>query len=96
VSGEVTLTGPLTLTGPARIGGCPVTGVRGTPTGSAYPAGVQATLYVAASGQPLPVSYQIDSHGIQETVTFSQWGKPLALSAPAGALPASSLRPVTV
>ena len=68
--------------------------MRGTPVGS-YPAGVAATLYVAASGQPFPVSYQIDSHGIRDTTTFGQWGEPLKLSAPPGAIPASSLRPVT-
>jgi len=94
VSGEVTLTGGLTLTGPARIDGRAVIGVRGTPTGS-QAAGLRATLYVAATGQPLPVSYQIDSQGYQDTVTFGQWGEALNLSAPAGAIPASSLRPVT-
>jgi hypothetical protein len=95
VASEVTLTGALTLTGPTRIDGHSVIGMRGTPTGQ-YPAGVRATLYVAASGRPLPVSYQIDSHGIQDTVMFGQWGEPLNLSAPTGAIAATAIRPLAV
>jgi hypothetical protein len=47
------------------------------------------TLYVATGGKHLPVSATIS--GV--TLRFSGWGKPLSVTAPAGAVPLASLLP---
>src|SRR4051794_14880409 len=60
---EVTLTGPLALLPARALHGQRVIGIRGTvsaDTGS-IDSSAQGTLWVAASGSPLPVSYQAGS-----------------------------------
>lgn len=88
---ESILYAPLTLTGPTEINGVRVVGITGatSPTPSAD-AGT-ATLYVTAVAHPLPVEWAGSSPQGQETVKFSAWGTPQSLSAPSGALPASSI-----
>jgi hypothetical protein len=90
---EIGLTGTLTLTGPTQQAGRSVLAVHGTPAaaGEATPAGTTATLYVPASGTPLPVSFQVNGGAGRETAAFSGWGESLHLSAPSGALAASSI-----
>lgn len=89
---ELELTGPLTLTAPTVIGGQAVIGVHGTvPTAAQDPSGTTATLYVATSGRPLPVSEQLDLDGARAAVTFSQWGESLNLTAPPNPIPIGSI-----
>lgn len=100
VADELELTGPLTLTAPTVAGGKAVIGVHGTvPASDQDPPGTTATLFVAASGRPLPVSEQINIPGTgQTTYTFTQWGEPLHVTAPPNPVPVTSLSggPVTV
>lgn len=86
------LTGPLTLTKPARIAGEAVIGVRG---GASYVSGVPPggteTVYIAASGRPLPVAVRFTWSGGRTLDLFSGWGEHVHLTAPANAVPVSSL-----
>jgi hypothetical protein len=90
---ELELTGPLTIKAPGTVAGQSVVGVHGTvPASVGAPAGSKATLYVAASGRTLPVSYQIDrADSLRLTVTFSRWGEPVHITAPPRAIPVTSI-----
>jgi hypothetical protein len=89
-TGNLTLTNPTTVAGRQSIGvrgglpGPPQSGITGT-----------ATLYVAASVPTLPLKLTgIATQGSQhvtETGTFTNWGKPLHLTAPTGAVAFSSV-----
>jgi hypothetical protein len=76
----------------AKVRGIAV-GVHGTvPASVGAPAGSEATLYVAASGRALPVSYRLDRTGsLQFAATFSRWGERLHLTAPSQAIPVTSI-----
>jgi hypothetical protein len=52
---------------------------------------VQATLYVRASGSPLPVAY-VASMGktVISSITFEKWGVPVQVAAPSGSLAPTS------
>ena len=64
LASELELTGPLTIKAPGMVAGQSAVGVHGTvPTSVGAPAGSKATLYVAAGGRALPVSYQLDRAG---------------------------------
>lgn len=93
LAGQLELTGPLTIKAPGMVAGRPAVGVHGTVAASlGAPAGSRATLYVAASGRALPVSYRLDRTGsLQFAVTFSRWGEPLHLTAPPQAIPVTSI-----
>ena len=74
---ELSLTGTLTLTAPTVVAGRAVIGVHGTvPADDGDPPGTTATVYVATSGRPLPVSEQLTFSGGRATYTFSRWGEP--------------------
>jgi hypothetical protein len=90
-------TGPLTRTGSMVVQGVPVYGVSGDATTyySVFTTAVKGsteTVYIAASGAPLPVSVSAhSSKGIETTCNFSNWNKPLGLTAPADAVPVTSI-----
>jgi hypothetical protein len=90
---QLELTGPLTVKAPGMVTGQSVVGVHGTvPASAGAPAGSRATLYVAASGHALPVSYQLDrADSFQFAATFSRWGEPVHLAAPRHAIPVTSI-----
>jgi hypothetical protein len=89
---EFTPTGTLTTTGLKTIQGKAVIGVKGVaPPNIAVPEGQPAILYVMATGQPLPVSFQAGAGVDQETTTFSRWGDVEHPVAPANPLPITSV-----
>jgi hypothetical protein len=89
---EFTPTGTLTSTGLQTVGGQSVIGVKGlAPAIAGVPQGQPVTLYVLATGQPLPVSFQGGSGTDQETATFSKWGEKVSTAAPANPLPITSV-----
>jgi hypothetical protein len=91
VLGEVTPVGALTATGPATVDGQSVVGVRGAAPASAnMPAGSKITLYVAASGRPLPVGVLEGSGSDQTDITLSRWGERVSVAAPSHAVPLPS------
>jgi len=79
--------------GCARSAASPVVALRGgVPPAWGLAPGVNATLYVAAAGQPLPVTFDGGISGGQgEFLTFSKWGEPLHLAAPATSISSSSV-----
>jgi hypothetical protein len=89
---EFTPTGTLTSTGPQTVDGKSVIGVKGVaPPNIGVPQGQPAILYVMATGQPLPVSFQAGAGGDKETATFSLWGQTEHPVAPANPLPITSV-----
>ena len=93
VARQLELTGPLTIKAPGMVAGQSVVGVHGTvPASVGAPAGTKATLYAAASGSALPVSYRLDrADSLQFVATFSRWGEPVHLAAPRNAIPVTSI-----
>jgi hypothetical protein len=89
---EFTPTGTLTATGLQTVDGQSVIGVKGlAPATAGVPPGQPVTLYVMATGQPLPVSFQGGSGTDQETAAFSRWGQTVSTVAPANPLPITSV-----
>jgi len=93
---QISVAAPITAGGRTTVGGTPARSVRGTTTAlSSKGKHGSATLYVAATGSPLPLVYQ--GTGMQskqkETgkVVFTQWGRSVRPVAPSGAVPASSI-----
>jgi hypothetical protein len=85
---EVTLSGPLDLLPARTMRGERVVGIRGFVSGAtgAADSTARGTLWVAASGKPLPVIYQAGSPKIGTmSVTFSRWGEHVSVSSPPGA-----------
>ena len=55
-------------------------------------AGVAAqTVYIAATGAPLPVSETIHGSDGTSTCDYSGWGKPLHLTVPANVIPVTAI-----
>jgi hypothetical protein len=89
---EITLQAPLARRGPGLVGNRPVVGVQGTVSdATSAPSGGSATLYVASTGRPLPLSLVYANKGTRSQVTFSGWGEAVKLAPPANSIPASSL-----
>jgi hypothetical protein len=89
---EFTPTGTLTSTGLQTVDGQSVIGVKGVaPSTAGIPQDQPVTLYVLATGQPLPISFQGGSGTDQETATFSKWGQTVSTAAPANPLPITSV-----
>jgi hypothetical protein len=86
---EITPVGALTKTGVRTVDGQPLVGVRGRVRSSAGAPGGTVTLYVAATGRPLPVSAQGNLQGPLSEV-FSRWGEPVHVTAPPDAIPLPS------
>jgi hypothetical protein len=89
-------TGTLTVTAPTTVAGRQAVGVKGGLPGTPQ-SGVtgSTTLFVAASDPTVPLKFSgTAAQGTQHVVdkgTFTNWGKALKLSAPAGAVPYSSV-----
>jgi hypothetical protein len=89
---EISIKAPLARRGSSLVGNQPAVGVQGTVSAaSGAPPGSKATLYVASSGRPLPLSLEGHIAGAQVRVMFSNWGEALHLAPPANSIPASSL-----
>ena len=84
------LSGPLERTGATTAQGVPVYGVSGHIPSFRGQDGAQ-TVYIAATGAPLPVSETIHSSSGTETCDYSGWDEPLKLTAPANVLPVSAI-----
>lgn len=83
---QVTPTRPLTKLGPATVNGRSVIGVRGQ-----LPGGGSATLYIAATGSPLPVEEISGPSGGRTTSVFGEWGISVNVSPPSGAISGSAV-----
>lgn len=83
------LAGTLTRTAATSAQGVPVYGVTGSVPPPA-PSGPQ-TVYIAATGAPLPVRTTIPSKSGTVTCDYSDWGKPLNVTAPANVVPVTSI-----
>jgi hypothetical protein len=88
VLGEIDPVGKLVKTAEQTVDGRPVVGVRGpAPASSQLPKGSTVTLYVAATGRPLPVSCLEGSGSNLTDITLSHWGEHVSVSAPTQAVP---------
>jgi hypothetical protein len=86
--------GPLTKTPTRTIDGRLVVGVRGkVPAWTGAAPGTTETLYVTATGQPLPVSCQEIYRSSQVTTAFSRWGETVQVTAPPGVTPIPAASP---
>ena len=86
---EIMPTGSLTKTGRTTMDGQPVIGVRGkAPASDDMPAGATDTVYIAATGRPLPVACMERVSTGQVSVVFSQWGQAVRVTKPRHTVPA--------
>jgi hypothetical protein len=97
VAQEVQLTGPLTKTAPATVAGGPVIGVEATPPAADdMPAAAKMVLYITERSPLRPVQFElVGDSSTKSGTSFSQWGETLHLTAPANAVPASTITPVS-
>lgn len=96
VLAQITLIGVSRTGAVSTVAGHRVIGLRGeVPTGFGIPAGIQGTLYVSATGAPLPVSFQASAGGGAggEKISFSRWGERVRVSAPERSVRVTSLIP---
>ena len=84
------LAGTLKRTGATTAQGVPVYGVSGHEPAFRKLDGT-VTLYIAATGAPLPVSQTIQTSSSTATCNFSGWDKPLNLTAPSNVLPITAI-----
>jgi hypothetical protein len=90
----VTPVGPLTKAPARTINGRLVVGVHGkVPAWTGAAAGTTETLYIAATGQPLPVSCQEIYRSSRVTTAFSRWGETVQVTAPPGVTPIPAASP---
>jgi hypothetical protein len=96
VAGELAMkNGTATATAPATMAGQRVVGVRGQVSGGQLPAPAKEVLYLTDDARLRPVLSEQTAAGIKSEISFSQWGEQLTLTAPKGAVPASSLTPAS-
>jgi hypothetical protein len=82
------LAAPLTVVRTGTKQGVGVIGVRGTLVAASGSTGATGTLWVRASGAPLPVEFDASAPQVgTTTVTFSLWGSPVDVAAPARSRP---------
>jgi hypothetical protein len=98
VATELSFSGPFTHAGSATVNGQNAKGIKGsvsTNTGASVP----EILYVRATGKPLPIeevtnpSAKAHASTIHGTVSFSNWGEQVAVTAPAHATSLTKLAP---
>ncbi len=77
---ELPQSGPLGKTKLSTVEGQEVIGVTGTFSGA------QETLYISATGSPIPVEIRSSGKGVTQVVTFSKWGTPVTITAPTNAI----------
>jgi hypothetical protein len=82
---ELKLQQPLQAVAPTTLQGQRVVGVRGRAVHGAQASTV--TLYVRASGAPLPVKQDARSATSATSIVFSRWNARVTVAAPQGALP---------
>jgi len=86
---QIEVDAPTLAKGTTQVNGVTVKQIKGTVATSDGETGSQAVLDVAAKGAPLPVEFTesgtVDQHTATGIITFSAWGKPLAVGAPRGA-----------
>jgi hypothetical protein len=91
---SLAIPGHVSETKPTTFGGQPVVGIHGNvPIQGSPHSTVAATLYVSRASRPLPVGeiYKY-SNGGTATVTLSNWGESVKLSAPTNTIPESKLQ----
>ena len=92
VATELQVGNPLSKAAPATVAGQPVIGVQAPLPASDGLRGAKMVLYVTDDAALRPVRYELVGGGsTQNTISFSRWGEKLSLTAPANAVPASSL-----
>jgi hypothetical protein len=92
VATELQVGSPLSKTAPATVAGQPVIGVQAPLTASDGLHGPRTVLYVTDTPALRPVRYELVGDGsTKNEISFSRWGERLKLTAPANAVPASSL-----
>jgi hypothetical protein len=86
---EIMPAGSLTKTGRTTMDGQAVIGVRGkAPASDEAPAGATDTVYIAATGKPLPVACVEHVSTAQISAVFSQWGQAVTFQKPRHTVPA--------
>jgi hypothetical protein len=94
VLGEITPVGTLTKTASRTVDGQRLIGVRGpAPASAQMPKGSTITLYVAATGRPLPVTCLEGTGRNQTDITLSHWGEQVSVSAPQTSVPVPAPTP---
>jgi len=90
-------TGTATMAAPATIAGQRVLGVQvPLPTSSQLPAGARDMLYMTDNSLLRPVQSEITNAGSYKyQMSFSHWGEAVHLTAPANAIPSTSVTPVS-
>jgi hypothetical protein len=82
----------LSLTNPTLVKG---TVLKGSPSSGTSTSGSSATLYITASGTPLPVAYlqsgETQGHKASGQITFTHWNKHFSVAAPGGAATAATV-----
>ncbi len=93
VASELQLTGTPALSAPTSVGGQRVVGVQAPmPASAQLPAAARDVLYMTDNSLLRPVLSEVTNAGAYEyRMSFSQWGEALNLTAPANAIPASSV-----
>jgi hypothetical protein len=90
----LTPAGPLTKTRQTTMDGRLVIGVHGrVPAWIGDPRGMTETLYIEATGQPLPVSCQQIYRSSEVTTTLSRWGEKVKVTAPPEVTPIPAASP---
>jgi hypothetical protein len=79
------MVGPFTRLAPQTKDGVRVYGIQGHPAGK-NGSSLLATLWVALSGNQLPVEFDLDGQGLSSVQTFVDWGTAVQVSKPAGAV----------
>lgn len=89
---DLPLSPPFTVIPQGTVDGHPAVGVRGTASDSGSSGKVTATLWIAPTGEPLPIEFVVSTTTGSMTAHFSAWGKPVRVVAPPNwrRLPASS------
>jgi hypothetical protein len=99
LSGEATtlaMTAPETLTGAITLAGQRVIGVSGAlPASDGFPAGTQQVLYTTDNASLQLVEATLVGGSIAARWTYSRWGEPVDVTAPADSVPAAALTPGT-
>lgn len=92
VADELSLGGQVRSLGAREVAGQPVIALRGgTPPIWNARMGGTATLYVAAAGTQRPVTFRAATAGGGASATFSRWGEPVQVTAPARTIPSSAV-----
>lgn len=97
VATEITVAGPLTETGPTTVSGQQVIVVTGgAPASDQLPSSARVTLDVTATGSRPLLETTTAGSDYRSTISFSDWGESVSLTAPANAVapPSSGSGPV--